>query len=159
MANKAMGDLVASLSGDEWNHPFPGYFSSIRIQASHLFISTHTWIRRLRTLRDFALSDDAYFDRLYPYEELLFPSPGACAAALEELSGKITAFAGELKDEDLARILKYNDSEGDYHERNYGKCWIHFLNHQTHHRGMISQCLEILGRENDYNSLLDYFDL
>jgi uncharacterized damage-inducible protein DinB len=153
-ANEKMEYIVSSLGEKEWNHPFPGYFTSLRAVASHLFISSHTWVRRLRTLRDFALAKDSYFEKIYPYEAVLFPHPREFTGAMNELSEKITAFAGELTEADLGLTLKYTDSEGEKFERNYGNCWIHFLNHQTHHRGMISQCLEILGKENDYNSLL-----
>ena len=33
---------------------------------------------------------------------------------------------------------------------------IHLFNHQTHHRGMISLYLEMLGKENNYNNILPF---
>ena len=35
---------------------------------------------------------------------------------------------------------------------------LHMFNHQTHHRGMIALYLDILGKENDFSSLLALVD-
>ncbi|MDR2479702.1 MAG: DinB family protein, partial [Treponema sp.] len=67
---------------------------------------------------------------------------------------RILAFTAEITDADTGSILMYTDSQGVTHERNFGGCLLHFLNHGTYHRGMISVYLEMLGRENDFGSLL-----
>jgi uncharacterized damage-inducible protein DinB len=33
---------------------------------------------------------------------------------------------------------------------------LNLFNHETHHRGMISLYLEMLGRENDFNSIAPF---
>ena len=64
---------------------------------------------------------------------------------------RMTAFAEEITESDLKGVLEYIDSHGNAHERNFGRCILQFLNHETHHRGMISLYLEMLGRENDFS--------
>jgi uncharacterized damage-inducible protein DinB len=55
---------------------------------------------------------------------------------------------------DAESPLRYTDSSGKEFTKNFGDLLLHMFNHETHHRGMISACLETLGKENDYNSLL-----
>ncbi|MEW6185934.1 MAG: DinB family protein, partial [Thermodesulfobacteriota bacterium] len=75
-------------------------------------------------------------------------------AKREFLDRMIRAFALELTEKDLEGRLKYIDSRGTEHERNLGGLILHMFNHQTHHRGMVSVYLEMLGIDNDYSNLL-----
>jgi uncharacterized damage-inducible protein DinB len=40
-------------------------------------------------------------------------------------------------------------------EKNVAGVLVHIFNHATHHRGGISVYLDILGKENDYSSVLN----
>jgi uncharacterized damage-inducible protein DinB len=54
---------------------------------------------------------------------------------------------------DLEKQLTYTSSEGLTHTRRMEGCVLHLMNHETHHRGMISLYLEMLGKANDFNSV------
>ena len=68
------------------------------------------------------------------------------------LDEKIVAFSNELSGADIEGMFKYTDSSGKSYERNFGGLIMQSLNHDTHHRGMISLCLEMVNRDNDFSS-------
>ena len=153
-ANEQMDEIIKTLSPEEWDKPLGGYFKSVRSLCSHLYVCDFNWLKRFSKLRDFVVFKEAAFNRdLYSFEEVLFKDKGEYLAQRPSLDEKIIAFADELKDADLNSHLKYADSKGNTYERNFGGIILHVFNHQTSHRGMISLYLEMLGRENDFNSL------
>jgi uncharacterized damage-inducible protein DinB len=151
--NNAMNDIIKTLSTEEWEKPLGGFFPSVRGLCSHIYICDYNWLKRFRNIRPFIALNDAFFDSTYSFTETLFEDMGEYFAKRLELDSRMIAFADELTDTDIDSTINYTDSEGNAHKRNFGGCLLHFLNHETHHRGMISLYLEMLGRENDFCSL------
>jgi uncharacterized damage-inducible protein DinB len=85
---------------------------------------------------------------------LLFSSFLDYDADRKALDECLTKFAEEVTPEDLPNRLRYRDFKGIDQARKMGGLILHIFNHQTHHRGMISLYLDILGKENDFSSLL-----
>jgi uncharacterized damage-inducible protein DinB len=159
--NEAMNGIIKTLTAEEWNKPLGGFFESVRGLCSHLYICDFNWLKRLSKLRDFTVFTDpgmspkgeSFFTREpYSFQEVLFPDMAEYLSKRPLLDSKILAFANELSDGDTNALLKYTDSEGKLYERNFGGLLMQCLNHDTHHRGMISLYLELLGRENDFSS-------
>ena len=73
----------------------------------------------------------------------------------EVMDGNITAFINEVDTIDLEMKLTYQDSRGTEFQKSFGGLILHMLNHETHHRGMISIYLENMGIDNDYSNLAD----
>ena len=71
-----------------------------------------------------------------------------------DLDNRMIAFVAEIADEDMGRTFKFTDPRGTVQERNFGRSMLQFFNHETHHRGMISLYLELLGRENSFSNLI-----
>jgi uncharacterized damage-inducible protein DinB len=63
--------------------------------------------------------------------------------------------AEEITEEDLLKFLDYTNFKGIAQHRQFGGLILHVFNHQTHHRGMISLYLEMLGKENDFSNLVN----
>jgi uncharacterized damage-inducible protein DinB len=153
-ANEKMDAVIKTLSPEEWDKPLGGFFKSIRNSCSHIYICDFNYLKRFSNLKDFAVFKDPFFNRdPYPFSETLFADMGEYLVKRPELDAKLSAFADELCDEDLGKILKYTDPRGNLIERNFGGLIMHNFNHDTHHRGMVSLYLELLGKENDFNSL------
>ena len=153
--NETMNGFIKTLSQAEWGKSLGGYFPSVRSLCSHLYVADFNWLKRFGTIRQFPALKDPFFDRdFYSYKETLFPEMGEYLSKRPELDRRIIAFAEELKSDDMGITLKYTDSSGNHVAKNFGGCLLHFLNHETHHRGMISLYLEMLGRENDFSSLV-----
>ena len=151
--NRAMDGIIKTLSPEEWQRPLGGYFKSVRGLCSHIYICDFNWLKRFRSRRMFATLSDPFFDRDYSFAETIFADMGEYLEKRPGLDSRMSAFADELNEEDLGGILKFTDSHGRDHEWIFGGCVLQFLNHETHHRGMISVYLEMLGRENDFSSL------
>ena len=151
-ANEKMDAIIKTLPPEQWDKNLGGFFKSIRGLCSHLYICDFNWLKRFSKLRDFAVFNDSFFGRdPYSFSEILFEAMGEYLEKRPVLDGKITAFADELEDEDLDKLLKYTDSRGNAFERNFGGLVLTSFNHDTHHRGMISLYLEMLGHENDFS--------
>ena len=153
-ANEKMDDIIKTLSPQEWDKPLGGYFKSVRGLCSHLYVADFNWLKRFSKLRDFAVFKDALFGHEpYAHSELLFENMGEYLASRPVLDEKIVSLADELNDGDLGVLLKYTDPHGNDFEKVFGGLFLHTLNHDTHHRGMISLCLEMLGKDNDFDSI------
>jgi uncharacterized damage-inducible protein DinB len=155
-ANEQMNAVIQTLSPGDWEKPLGGFFKSVRELCSHIYVCDFMWLKRFGGLREFAALKDPLFQQNFTWEDVLFPAPEEYLRKRPELDGIISAFAGELTDRDLQSPLRYQDSGGTRYEKNFGGLLLHTFNHGTHHRGMISLYLEILGKENDFNSLSHY---
>ena len=153
-ANEKMDAVIKTLAPGEWDKSLGGFFKSVRGVCSHNYVCDFNYLKRFSKLRDFVLFKEPFFSRNpYPFTETLFPDMGEFLAKRPELDAKLIAFVEELRDEDLSSSLRYNDSKGNPIEKNFGGLVMHNFNHDTHHRGMISLYLEMLGKDNDFNSL------
>ena len=153
-ANTEMGRVLAQLTDEEWNRVMGGYYPSIRSLCFHLFIVDFTWLRRFANLRPFAYTKHPIFQGNPTWGGLLFPSFLDYDADRKALDECLTKFAEEVTPEDLPNRLHYKDFKGIDQARKMGGLILHMFNHQTHHRGMISLYLDMLGKENDFSSLL-----
>jgi len=151
--NEKMDGVLKTLSQDEWDKNLGGFFKSIRGVCSHLYICDFNWLMRFSKLRDFTVFKEALFNREpYSFKEVLFDDKNEYFAKRPLLDDKILAFVQELKDNDLSALLKYSDSRGNPFEKIFGGLVMQSFNHDTHHRGMISLYLELLGKDNDFSS-------
>jgi uncharacterized damage-inducible protein DinB len=148
-----MGRVLAQLTDEEWNRVLGGYYPSIRSLCSHLFISDLAWLRRFATLRPFAYAQHAIVRRNPVWDELLFPSFRDYDADRKALDECFIRLAEEVAPEDLPKRLRYKNFKGIDQDRGFGGLILHAFNHETHHRGMISLYLDMLGKENDFSNL------
>jgi len=150
--NEKMDAIIKILSREQWNRDLGGYFHSVRGLCSHLYICDFNWLKRFSKLRDFNVFGEEFFNREpYSFSDVLFDNMGEYLSKRPLLDEKIITFTKEITNADIALSLKYTDSHGTNYDRNFGGLVMHFLNHETHHRGMISLYLELLGIENDFS--------
>ena len=153
-ANEKMDAVIKTLSPSEWDKPLGGFFKSLRGVCSHIYVCDFNYCKRFSSLRDFTVFKESFFNRdPYSFSETLFADMGEYLKKRPEMDAKLSAFTGELRDDDMNSILKYKDSKGNPVEKGFGGLVMHNFNHDTHHRGMISIYLELLGKDNDFNSL------
>jgi uncharacterized damage-inducible protein DinB len=160
-ANAEMDGLVRSLNDGEWNRELGGYFGSIRSLCSHLYICDLLWMRRffhpesgLDLSPDLALRWEEPLKETYSLKDTIFAVKEEYLAKRPDTDGRLAAFVEALDESVLGRTLSYANSSGEAMKKNFGAALVHLFLHHTHHRGMISVYLEIMGRENDFNLLL-----
>ena len=153
VVNEKMDGIISTLNPLEWNKDLGGYFKSIRGICSHLYVCDFNWLKRFSNLRDFSVFKESVFSREpYPFfSEILFEDMKEYLRMRPLLDEKICALMNEITEEDLHSLLKYTDSHGTVQELLFGGLLMQTLNHDTHHRGMISLYLELLGRDNDFS--------
>jgi uncharacterized damage-inducible protein DinB len=152
ITNELMNDIIKNLSEEEWNKKFPTVFGSIHELCSHVYICDFNWLKRFKGLRDFDTLNKNLFEKNYGFVEIIFSTINEYIFMRMELDKIIIEFINELKEDDVKNVLKFTNSEGNKLEREMEALLIHMFNHETHHRGMISIFLELLGKENDYSS-------
>jgi uncharacterized damage-inducible protein DinB len=151
--NKEMNKYISQLNETQWNTNFNTHFPSIFKMCNHIYIGDFNWLKRFCSSREFHFIKDGFFSKEISFTMDAFKDPKEYIDKREYLDQQIYKFVNELTENDLTTNLKYTDSRGTEHNRNLGGLIIHMLNHQTHHRGMISIYLEMLGIDNDYSNL------
>ena len=154
-ANEKMDAVIKTLTPEEWDRNLGGFFNSVHLMCSHIYVCDFVYLKdRIFKTRDFKLAGDNFFAKSYTFKDTLFPTKEEYLAMRPEMDKRITSLCEELGDEDFSRIMKFTNPQGAAKEKELGGAILHIFNHATHHRGMISVYLEILGKGNDFNSLL-----
>jgi uncharacterized damage-inducible protein DinB len=160
-ANEEMDNLVRSLHDDEWNRELGGYFGSIRSLCSHLYICDLLWLRRffhpesgLDLSPALARQWEEPLKEMYSLKDTIFAVKDEYLAKRPDTDGRLAAFVEALDESVLGRTLNYTNSTGTAMKKNFGAALVHLFLHHTHHRGMISVYLEMIGKGNDFNMLL-----
>ena len=153
-ANGEMGRICAGLSDEEWTRGLGGYFPSIRSLCSHVFQGDLTWLKRFATLRPFGYAQHPMLQRTLTWGELLFPTFAGYESDRQVLDDLLSQFAEEVSADDFARRLRYKSWQGVEKDHGVGGLIMHLFNHQTHHRGMVSLYLDLLGKQNDFSNII-----
>jgi uncharacterized damage-inducible protein DinB len=153
-ANAEMGRICAGLSDEEWNRALGGYYPSIRALCSHVFQGDLAWLKRFAALRPFRYGEHPISQRPLVWGELLFPSYAEFARERPVVDDLLLQFADEVTPEDFPQRLRYKNWHGVDQDREFGGLVMHVFNHQTHHRGMVSLYLDMLGKQNDFSNII-----
>jgi uncharacterized damage-inducible protein DinB len=152
-ANEKMNNIIKTLSSEEWDRQFNGYFKSIHELCSHIYIADFMWLKRFKE-NNLQISNGETFNRNYTFQEILFGDITDYLEKRIKLDGITKEFCDKLTENDVNKILKYTNPKGIAFEKKIEGLLIHMFNHEAHHRAMISVYLEMIGKENDYNNIL-----
>ena len=151
ITNELMNGIINEITEEEWDKNFNGYFKSIHELCSHIYICDFNWLKRFKKLRNFNILNKDIFELEYKFTETIFSNIEEYISLRTEMDQIFIEFVNELKEEDLGKYLKFINSKGIEMERRMKSLITHVFNHETHHRGMISLYLEMLGKENSYS--------
>jgi uncharacterized damage-inducible protein DinB len=155
-ANQALVGFLDKLPPAELSKPRGSYFSSIQGILDHVIMCDINWLRRFREL--FPKAEPLNRPRLSPpgHAWTVFEFPEYSEFRIERV--KVDAiFADFVEAADSSRfgeVLTYSDSHGIARRYYFRDAFDHVFNHQTHHRGQISQILDELGVEHDFSNLI-----
>jgi uncharacterized damage-inducible protein DinB len=151
-----MNTIIETLTEEEWDKQFPGYYNSIHVLCSHIFGADRRWLLKHKALGEFKSIAGKIFDTDTDPNKLFFDSIGDYLTARVEMDRVLIDFVNELSEEDLNKKMKWINAKGVEYTNTLGVLLLHLLNHETHHRGMISLYLDFLGKDNDYSNLYPY---
>jgi uncharacterized damage-inducible protein DinB len=152
--NTDMNNHISLLNKDEWVREFDGFYKNIKSLCNHIYIVDFSWLKRFALLRPFRYLENSLFALDFSQDSNVFDPVNDYLDKRIELDAIISSFIDEVNQEDLDKPLKYISWKGEPQERNFAGVLLHVFNHQTHHRGMISLYLELLGKENDFSNLV-----
>jgi uncharacterized damage-inducible protein DinB len=155
-ANESLVGYLASLPAGEVTKPRGSYFGSIQGILDHVIMCDINWLRRFRGL--FAADEALNRPRLAPsghawteYEFPVFDEYMRERAAVDSIFEDWIALADASR---FGEVLAYSDSHGQPKRYYFRDALDHVFNHQTHHRGQVSQILDELGIKHDYSNLI-----
>lgn len=152
--NAQMIGVIEGAGDDLFNRPIEGYFSSVGEILTHCYRADLSWLSAFRNVREFSIYTDPVFERPPGWGERLFETLAEYKTRRSALDELILRFADELEPADLDKTGTRVNRRGETQRFTLGKAVIHMFNHQTHHRGQVSQILDELGIENDYSNMI-----
>ena len=161
-ANEALFALLAGLPAGEFTAERGSYFGSIRGILAHLAAGDINWMRRFREL--FGNTGPLAHPRLAPaghaWMSFEFATLDLAAFAVQRklVDDLLSEFVAVADTARFGEILAYADSAGTPRRFVFREALDHVFNHQTHHRGQVSQILDELGVENDYSNIYDVLE-
>jgi len=157
--NELMNNIIKEITEEDWDKAFHGHFKSIHELCSHIYIVDFNWLKRFKNLRHFNILNSNIFDLDYKFTETIFNNIDEYISLRTELDLILIEFINELQKDDLEKNLKFINSKGIEMERIMKSLVTHVFNHETHHRGMISLYLEMLGKENSFSDSMYNTDM
>jgi uncharacterized damage-inducible protein DinB len=162
-ANEALVALLATLPSAELSKPRGSWFGSIQGALDHVIMCDINWLRRFREL----FPPEAKGGANEPLGRPRLAPPGSAWTKFEfpvfeefrrERATVDAIFVDWIALADTSRfgeVLSYLDSHGDPQRWYFRDALDHVFNHQTHHRGQISQILDELKIEHSFSNLID----
>ena len=124
----------ADLSDEQFNRSLGGSHPSLRETLFHLYLAEWVWPEFWRGNRITKVPDG----KDYPTVESLREAMGRIETGTRKLLGNLT-------EENLASEFSHPDIEGELESCPFWKSLYHFLNHQSYHRGQVTDKLRQLG--------------
>jgi uncharacterized damage-inducible protein DinB len=145
--NAAMNEkayaAAASLPPEALHAERGAFFGSIFGTLHHIAVADRIWLRRFAAhpARFAALEPILALPAVTSLDTVLATEFADLQSQRTALDAIITAFAAQLKADDLAHVLHHSNSKGQQFDRLFASLILHFFNHQTHHRGQASTLL------------------
>jgi uncharacterized damage-inducible protein DinB len=157
LSNETLNGILAAMPREELTQPRGAYFGSILGTLGHLLSCDENWLRRFRELCGGGAPLD--HPRLEPaghvWRPAAFTGFDEFVAERQAVDGIFVEWAATVDTVLFDRTLDYSDSYGVRLRYVFRDAAEHVFNHQTHHRGQVSQLLDELGVKHDFSDLLN----
>ena len=155
--NQDIIDIVKNLPQETLMQEFKTYYPTVYDTLVHILLADIFYLKRFKTLfgeyGGLKNSTMVSYDKTRLEEELK-PDYTRLFALLKTADEEIAAFVGTLQDDDYTKVVHYKNFKGDAAEMEVWQGLMQMFNHGTHHRGLISALLDMLGIDNDYSAVL-----
>ena len=160
-ANEAMIAHLAELKAGETALPRGSFFGSIQGILDHVMSGDINWLRRLRELfgKDEPLTRARLSPPGYAWTAYEFPDFADYRRERALVDAIFTDWIALADTSRFGEVLAYKDSHGIPKRYYVRDALDHVFNHQTHHRGQVSQILDELGVKHDYSNLIGVAEL
>ena len=131
-----------------------GFYDSIASILDHIYISNLNWIKAFLEVIDSKMIDDIKNIPIPEYGSKVFDNIEDAELKISKTFKMTEEICSELKENDIFKIMVRKRRNGEVVEKIVWKALIHFFNHQTHHRGQISEILDELNILYDYSNMI-----
>ncbi len=155
--NQSVLELIEPLKRDQVMMKTKAFYPSIFETMLHILVADLNWLRRYREMfkenkafgnanllsleeKSLRAEFESDYRKLFQYRR--------------EVDGVIIQFVNELGENQMNSTIRYKSYKGEVMEKELWKTLLHWLNHQTHHRGQVSVLLDLLGVDHDYSGLV-----
>ncbi|MDR1210717.1 MAG: hypothetical protein LBK40_00645 [Spirochaetaceae bacterium] len=136
---------------DIFNKPVSGHYKSINDILFHILDVDVSWIHDLREIIHSKIYEEEIFKT---YDENSYENPYKNVSDFERdrmrLDDLLIEFTAGLSARELEKTILYKNTK----TKRAWEVLIHTFNHQTHHRGQISQILDENGIANDFSNMI-----
>ncbi len=154
--NDGVYDVASRLTEKQLAENRGAYFSSIIGTLNHILVGDTIWLKRFSE-HPAKLSSLEYvqsLDNPSALDVVLYEDFYELSRIRRLVDAMIIQFVQELSDNLIASPITYKTMRGEKHTKIFGHVILHFFNHQTHHRGQVSNLLSQLGLDVGITDLL-----
>jgi uncharacterized damage-inducible protein DinB len=145
---------ILKANRDAFSYKSNGYYDSIGSILDHMYISNLNWINDFCKVIETRAKNEINQIEIPEYGKMVFGSIEEASTGIIRTVELTEELCDDLCDEDFEKIMIKKRRNGQIVEKKVWKALFHYFNHQTHHRGQISQVLDELKIENDYSNMI-----
>lgn len=159
-ANRELYEILASLTDRARKKEAGSWFGSIHGLLNHVLICDINWLKRWRLLSPESpvLVDSGLEFPGLSWERDLCDDFAELRSTRAFVDERIRAWFEEFPASRCGEVFKYRDSRGTSRSAVAGAAFEFLFLHQTHHRGQISQILDVLGLPNNFADNAAYLE-
>jgi len=159
LINEQMHTVIAKSFGEPFTVQLNGYFfKSLGQILDHIFVSDMIWMKAFMEINNFGMNIETEVRTLPSYGERVFTDFDSFLQSRRVLDRFICTYMEQLDPSFFEKPVVRKTSNGLTIEKPSDRAIIHFFNHQTHHRGQISNILDEKNIENNYSNMI-FLDL
>ena len=145
-ANRRQLEAVGKVSTEEFLRPMGSSFGSLRDTTAHIYGAESVWLDRFQGRSPAGLPDVQQFQNVTGLKEKWL-----------EQEGRLLAFVGGLRQEDLDRVIEYKTFNFGVYRNALRQSMQHVVNHGTYHRGQVTTLLRQLGAQPVLTDLMHFY--
>lgn len=153
IADSQVLSIIKTHGPEILNHDTGGFYHTIQAVLDHILLVDISWLNDVKPyFPSTALKSTTILD--IPENENPFTSFSEYEAARGEVNRVLEQLCCELTEEDLRKEITFRGANNSTGVKTVWEILIHIFNHQTHHRGQISQILDERKIENNYSNII-----
>jgi uncharacterized damage-inducible protein DinB len=156
VTNRELLEILRGVPQEDLTRDLGSYFASILGIVNHVLVSDVSWLGRFSAaIPELSeLSKELPAFELRKLTDVVWPDLKSFSPVRERVDGVIVRAFQALPEERYTEVLRYRNWRGQEQEKLAWRAFLHFFNHQTHHRGQVSVLLDRLSVKNDYSNLI-----
>jgi len=154
--NQEVLGILEGLPQQQLSQDLGSYYSSILGLMNHILVTDATWIRRFgNNLPELnGLTPHLPTFELKTWKDIIWNSLSLLKPVRTSVDEVIVQAFQRVSEDKYNLKIKYQDYKGQEQQKIAWYAFLHFFNHQTHHRGQVAVLLDQLSVENDFSNLI-----